>query len=233
MKKNDEAPLVQLSAIEKSYTTAGNPVRVLSGLNLEVRRNDLVAIVGPSGSGKSTLLNILGALDTADSGNVLVNGYDLGRLDDAERARFRNLEVGFVFQMHLLLPQCTVLENVLVPSLIVPDPVIRSEAENRAMELLANVGLAHRRDHFPGQLSGGERLRTAVVRSLINRPSLVLADEPTGSLDNETSDTLADVLIEVNRDEQVTFIAVTHSDRFAERFHLVYRLDRGKLQPCA
>ena len=229
MSEVNGSPLVQLNEVYKSYTTAAGPIQVLTGVNLKVERNKLVAIVGPSGSGKSTLLNILGALDSADSGEVLVNGADLAELSTAARANFRNRVVGFVFQLHHLLPQCTVLENVLVPSLVVEDPQARSGAKDRAMNLLSKAGLKGRRDHFPAQLSGGERLRAAVVRALINQPSLVLADEPTGSLDNITADTLADLLVEVNREENVTLIAVTHSERFAERFDTVYRLEKETL----
>ena len=225
-------PLIQLTGVTKEYASPGEPVRVLTGVDLTVERGARVAIVGPSGSGKSTLLNIIGALDTADSGEVSVNGREISGLDAASGARFRNREVGFIFQMHLLLPQCTVLENVLVPSLVAEDPVVRANAEEKAEMLLSSVGLTDRRDFFPGQLSGGERLRTAVVRSMINGPSVLLADEPTGSLDNETADTLADVLLTVSTKEGTTLIAVTHSDRLAGRFDTVYRLDNGTLAPC-
>lgn len=229
-----DAPAVRLEKVGKEYPSpaGGAPIKVLRGIELSIEPGARVAVIGPSGSGKSTLLNIIGALDTADSGSVVVGGREIGNLDAAARARFRNLEVGFVFQMYHLLPQCTVLENVLVPTLVADDPEIRSGAEGRAERLLGKVGLGDRLDHFPGQLSGGERLRAAVVRALINSPSIVLADEPTGSLDNETAGVLADVLLGVNGEEGVTLIAVTHSDRLAERFDTVYRLEMGVLRSC-
>lgn len=227
-----ESALVRLTAVRKSYSSTTGLIRVLQGVDLTIGRNARVAIVGPSGSGKSTLLNILGALDTTDGGEVMINGTDLSTLDSRERAKFRNHEVGFVFQMHLLLPQCTVLENVLVPSLIAEDPTIKSGAPERAKALLGEVGLGDRLDHFPDLLSGGERLRVALVRALVNRPSLILADEPTGSLDNQTADTIGDVLIRLNRNEGVTLVAVTHSERLAGRFDTVFRLENGVLTSC-
>ena len=223
---------VFLSGVEKAYTSPSGRLPVLRGLDLVVEKGSSVAIVGPSGSGKSTLLNIMGALDNADSGDVQINGRDISGLDADARANFRNREVGFVFQMHHLLPQCTVMENILVPSLVVRNRERRAGAGERAAALLSRIGLAERSDYFPGQLSGGERLRTAVVRSLINSPSIVLADEPTGSLDNETADTLADVLLELNADDGTTLVAVTHSGRFAASFGTTYRLENGVLIRC-
>jgi ABC-type lipoprotein export system ATPase subunit len=187
-----------------------------------------VAITGPSGSGKSTILNIIGALDRADSGEVLVDGRDVEKLRDAELASYRNTTVGFIFQLHHLLPQCTILENVLVPTLAgkLDD---RAALRKRAEKLLDSVGLKHRLAHRPGELSGGERQRVAVARALINQPKLLLADEPTGALDRTSASRLVDLLAELNRDHGVTLIMVTHAPELASRMKRVLELRDGKL----
>ncbi|MDF7824485.1 ABC transporter ATP-binding protein [Pontiellaceae bacterium B12227] len=214
--------MLMLEQITKGY---GPATPVLSGVDLEVQPGESLAIVGESGCGKSTLLNIIGSLDQPDSGSVCVDGEDLLSLNEKELAAFRNRRVGFVFQLHHLLPQCTVLENVMVPSLIQSGSV-----KDRAVELLDRVGLSHRLDHRPGELSGGERQRVAVVRALINRPSLLLADEPTGALNEAGASELLDLLLELNRDEGLTLIMVTHSMPLAERLDRVVTLSNGALQ---
>jgi ABC-type lipoprotein export system ATPase subunit len=185
-------PLLRLDRVTKTYAGGGGAesVSVLREVNLEVAPGQSVAIIGPSGSGKSTLLNIIGTLDRPSTGAVWLDGRDLSQLDDEALARVRNREIGFIFQLHHLLPQCTVLENVLVPTLAGGDEALRDGAGERARQLLQRVGLGQRLSHRPGQLSGGERQRVAVVRALINRPKLVLADEPTGALDRFRPDQL-------------------------------------------
>ena len=227
------AALLELTDVTKRFDAPGDDEAplVLRSVSLEVAAGESVAVVGPSGSGKSTLLNLIGALDRPTSGRVALEGRDLSTLDDNALAAIRNREIGFVFQLHHLLPQCTVLENVLVPTLVTGDAASRAEAEDTARRLLDRVGLADRLDYRPGQLSGGERQRTAVVRALINQPKLLLADEPTGSLDRASSHTLADLLVELNREEAVALIVVTHSLELARRMSRVLELRDGTLVP--
>ncbi len=230
--------LLELKNVSKQYAASGSTteVAVLAGLSLEVNRGESVAIVGPSGSGKSTLLQIIGTLDRATGGEVRLEGKDLATLADQELARVRNRQIGFVFQAHYLLPQCTVLENVLVPTLASPSSAPPSaEAAStepptrRAERLLKRVGLGERLHHRPGQLSGGERQRAAVVRALINAPRLLLADEPTGALDHASADALGQLLVELNREEGVTLIVVTHALDLAKRMGRLLELQDGKL----
>jgi ABC-type lipoprotein export system ATPase subunit len=222
---------LRLENVSKSYDSVldGPPVRVFEGIDLTLQQGESAAICGPSGSGKSTLLNIIGTLDAPTQGRVLLGGQDLAQLDELRLAAVRNRQLGFVFQAHHLLPQCTVLENVLVPTLASPDSEQRRSAPERARRLLDRVGLGGRTDHRPGQLSGGERQRAAVVRALINQPELLLADEPTGSLDRAAAEELARLLIELNREEGVTLILVTHAPDFAERMKRVFQLQGGRL----
>jgi len=224
-------PLLKLIDVCKRYEspTGTEAVPVLRDVTLEIQRGESVAIVGPSGSGKSTLLNIMGTLDRPSSGQVLLDGRELSQLDDIQLAAVRNREIGFIFQSHHLLPQCTVLENVLVPTLANKDAALRNGAVERAKRLLEKVGLGARLTHRPGQLSGGERQRVAVVRALINQPKLLLADEPTGALDRAAAQNLADLLVQLNREEGVTLIVVTHALDLAKRMGRVLELRDGWL----
>ena len=234
-------PILKLANVSKRYDSpnGSGSLSVLDQISLEVQRGESLAIIGPSGSGKSTLLQIIGTLDKATNGTVLLDGKDLNQLNDTELAAVRNLQIGFVFQAHFLLPQCTVLENVLVPTLaktrvqLAPNPsdspAKNESSEARAARLLKRVGLGERTGHRPGQLSGGERHRAAVVRALINQPQLLLADEPTGSLDHLSAQQLGQLLVELNREEGVTLIIVTHARELADKMGKVMELKDGKL----
>jgi lipoprotein-releasing system ATP-binding protein len=226
-----QIPLLELIQLQKNYLSVDGapPVRVLDGIDLRLSRGESAAIVGPSGSGKSTLLNIIGTLDHPSSGQVLIEGNDLSALNEEQLASVRNRQIGFIFQAHHLLPQCSVLENVLVPTLAGKPAADASDAESRARRLLSRVGLEDRLSHRPGQLSGGERQRVAVVRALINQPGLLLADEPTGSLDRASAHELSQLLGELNREENVTLIVVTHAPDLARRMQRVFELRDGKL----
>jgi ABC-type lipoprotein export system ATPase subunit len=223
--------LLDLKNIRKHYEIPGSAekVKVLERVTLTVEKGASLAIIGPSGSGKSTLLNIMGALDRPTSGQVMLAGADYEEMDDQALAKLRNREIGFVFQLHHLLPQCTVLENVLVPTIPVKNEKNNDKTRERAEKLLKRVGLQDRLNYHPGRLSGGERQRTALVRALINRPRLLLADEPTGSLDHTSAENLARLLIEMNEEEQTTLIVVTHSLELARQMKLRYRLQDGTL----
>ena len=227
------APLLTLIEVSKRYESLDGapPLEVLRGITFEVAGGESIAIVGPSGSGKSTLLNIIGTLDRPTSGQVKLEGNDLSRLSDGQLAVLRNRQIGFIFQSHYLLPQCTVLENVLVPTLADSHRRARAGAEERARKLLQRVGLGERLSHRPGQLSGGERQRVAAVRALINEPKLLLADEPTGSLDRASSEQLGELLAALNREQKVTLIVVTHALELARRLSRVLELRDGRLLP--
>jgi len=203
---------VEVIEVVKEYPEAegGRPRRVLDAVSFEVAEGESLAIVGPSGCGKSTLLNLMGLLDTPTSGTLKMSGQDVASFTEGEAARFRASHVGFVFQMHHLLPQCTVLENVLVPTLAKPAGERASAARDRAMSLLEKVGLRDLSRKFPSQLSGGERQRIAVLRALINQPKVVLADEPTGALDQANAGMVRDLLVELCQDARTTLIMVTH-----------------------
>ena len=227
MATNDSVVL-KLEDVHKQYESVNrDPVPVLRGISLTVQRSDSLAIVGPSGSGKSTLLNILGSLDSPTSGSIQLNGQELANLSEPELATIRNQKIGFIFQSHHLLPQCSVLENVLVPTLAATSRTPANAAEH-AKQLLKRVSLGHRLTHRPSQLSGGECQRVAVVRALINQPSLILADEPTGALDHSTAKSLGDLLVELNRDDQVTLIVVTHSAELAAKMGTTRQLLDGQ-----
>ena len=222
------APVLDLVDVHKHYTLGSRRLEVLKGVSVRVERGEHVLVIGPSGSGKSTLLNIIGTLDRPASGEVCLAGEDVSNLPDDDLSRIRREEIGFIFQLHHLLPQCTVLENVLIPTLAGGGDADAS-ASDRARTLLQRVGLGDHLDKRPGQLSGGECQRTAVVRALINKPRLLLADEPTGSLDENTADELGSLLVELNREENIALIVVTHSADLARRMGKIYRLHSGKL----
>ncbi len=222
---NETNSLVNVDAIEKRYDGAERAV--LSDCSLQIRPAESLAIVGPSGSGKTTLLNLIGALDTPTSGSLTIASKELSTLNANQLAELRNQEIGFIFQLHFLLPQLSVLENVLTPTLASSAP--HPDAEARANRLLDRVGLSSRKHARPGQISGGERQRAAVVRALINGPKLLLADEPTGSLDRESANALTELLLELNQEEGVALVVVTHSGELAQRMSTIYELSDGRL----
>ncbi|RIK81014.1 MAG: ATP-binding protein [Planctomycetota bacterium] len=213
--------------VTKEYPTRAEPLVVLRGVSLAVAAGENVAILGPSGSGKSTLLYILGTLERPTSGTVTIDGSDPFALDEPALAKFRNTAIGFVFQDHHLLPQCSVLENVLVPTIAIG--AAGKDAVARARALLDRVGLAHRLEYRPAELSGGERQRVAIARAMINRPRLLLADEPTGNLDRTTAAAVARLLLELPREEQTMLVVVTHSLELAGMMGRRYELDDGRL----
>jgi lipoprotein-releasing system ATP-binding protein len=212
--------------LRKHYPTPQGPLPILDGISFTLVPGDAVAVMGPSGSGKSTLLNILGTLDAPSGGTVTFDGRDPFTLRERELARFRNREIGFVFQDHALLPQCSVLENVLAPTLVAPDGDQRSRAE----ELLAAVGLSHRLSHRPSELSGGEKQRAAIARALIRGPRLLLCDEPTGNLDHRSAEAVAALLLDLHRARRTILVVVTHSVEFAAHLPRRFDLADGRLQ---
>ena len=213
--------LLEIINLSKDYPTPRGPLAVLSGISFQLSLGDAVAIMGPSGSGKSTLLHILGALDTPSSGSVTLDGANPFELDEKSLAAFRNEKVGFVFQDHCLLPQCSVLENVLTPTLVSRSHNDRGE---RARMLLDQVGLNERLDHRPAELSGGEKQRVALARALINEPVLLLCDEPTGNLDFQSAGTVASLLLELHARQKTILVVVTHSAELAARFPIRYEM---------
>jgi len=223
--------MLELTDVTKDYGVPGMPghVPVLRSLSLKLSAGQSMAVVGPSGCGKSTLLNLIGALDRPTRGQVRFMGNELTALDEKSLARIRNRQIGFVFQMHHLLPQCSLLENVLVPTLAYPDAGERAGNHERAVALIDRMDLADCKHRRPGELSGGQRQRAAVARALINRPKLLLADEPTGSLDQETAVDVMGLLHTLNRTEGVTLVVVTHARDLARRFEDVRTLRNGKL----
>ena len=223
----EEASELVVSGVRKVFDAPGGRLEVLQGVELKLEPGQAVAVTGPSGSGKSTLLYVIGTLEPPSEGTVQLNGQDPFALSEADRARFRNRHIGFVFQDHHLLPQCTVLENVLIP-LLAGDGA-GDDDEARARQLLDRVGLGDRLSHRPAQLSGGERQRVAVCRALINQPTLVLADEPTGNLDRRNAEAIGSLLLELSREHSTMLICVTHSWELAERFPRRYQLRDGKL----
>jgi lipoprotein-releasing system ATP-binding protein len=219
------------TSLSRSYPTPRGELTVLREVSLSLDHGDAVAITGPSGSGKSTLLYILGALDTPTSGSVTLEGQDPYRMSEPEQAAFRNSRIGFVFQDHSLLPQCSVLENVLAPTLVAPSGARDArEDDERARALLAQVGLSERLDHRPGELSGGEKQRAALARALIRNPLLLLCDEPTGNLDRASAEGVASLLLELHAARQTILVVVTHSAALADRFPRRYEMNRGSLE---
>jgi len=222
-------PAVDAFQVQRDFDGAdGRVIRVLRGVDLQLQRGETVSIVGPSGSGKSTLLHILGGLDLPSSGRIALGGRDLANLDDLELAKVRNRYVGFVFQFHHLLRDFTALENVMMPQLIAGTPT--AVARRRAEKLLDQVGLADRSGHVPAKLSGGEQQRVATARALVNEPPVLLADEPSGNLDLETSELLHDVLFDLVRDHGAAMVVVTHNSALAGRTDRILRLSSGVLE---
>lgn len=223
--------MLELIDITKGYGSPDLPgyVPVLNSLNLKLQAGESIAVLGSSGCGKSTLLNIIGALDKPSKGKVILMGQDLTALDESGLAHIRNQEIGFVFQMHHLLPHCTVLENVLIPTLAYPDKKKGKALKERAEGLIEKMGITDCMNRRPGELSGGQRQRAAVARALINSPKLLLADEPTGSLDHETAVSVMDLLINLNRTENITLVVVTHANDLAKQFGRIYSIKNGRL----
>ena len=213
--------MLEVQQISKQYPTAAGPLSVLSNVDLSLKPGDAAAIMGPSGSGKSTLLYILGALEPPTSGTVALDGRNPFQLEPAALAAFRNEQIGFVFQDHCLLPQCTVVENVLIPTLVAKNT---NGTVARARELVTQVGLLARADHRPAALSGGERQRVAIARALIRAPRLLLCDEPTGNLDRAAADNVASVLLDLHQRQQTILVIVTHSPQLAERCPIRFEL---------
>ena len=222
------SPILVATELRKVYQTPSEEIVVLNGVSFALQAGENMAIVGPSGAGKSTLLQILGALDRPTSGSVSVGGVDPFSMNENQQARFRNEKIGFIFQDHHLLPQWNVLENTLLPALANGNPSV--EVRDRAVRLLERVGLQHRMTHLPSQLSGGERERVAVARSLLLKPMVVLADEPTGNLDRQSADNVSQLLLEVPQEENTVLIVVTHSSTLAAKMQRCYELNAGKLQ---
>jgi lipoprotein-releasing system ATP-binding protein len=220
---------LEVRQLRKEYPTRSGPLDVLRAIDLDVRPGEALAVMGPSGSGKSTLLHILGTLDRPTDGTVRLNKVDPFSLPDKELAVFRNRHVGFVFQDHHLLPQCSALENVLIPTLVADDSGV--DVTKRATELLERVGLGGRLEHRPAELSGGERQRVAIARALIHKPPLLLADEPTGNLDRVTARTVGDLLIELHKQEGTILVVVTHSPELARSLPRRMEMLDGRLQP--
>jgi lipoprotein-releasing system ATP-binding protein len=220
--------LLEVTSVSKEYPTPRGTLPILADVNLKLSRGDAVAIMGPSGSGKSTLLYILGALEPPSSGTVTLEGRNAFSLPENELAAFRNQHVGFVFQDHCLLPQCSALENVLVPTLVAP----KGDHETRARHLLTRVGLGERLDHRPAELSGGEKQRVALARAMVLEPRLLLCDEPTGNLDADSAKTVANLLFELHEQEQTILILATHSAELAARFPERRRLAHHTLEPA-
>lgn len=222
--------ILKIQNISKTYFSGGNTSGrlILDQLDLNVKQGERIAVVGPSGSGKTTLLNLIGTLDRPDSGRILFDDIDLSGLNDGQLAQFRNEKIGFVFQQHYLLPQLSLWENVLLPTLAGKKKQ-GAETQERALRLIDRVGLTSVMHQRPATLSGGECQRCAVVRALINTPLLLLADEPTGALDQSSSGILADLLVELNKEEGVTLLVVTHSSGVASRMDRIYTLADGKL----
>lgn len=222
--------LLQLKNISKSYKQAetGKQV-VLDDISLSVDSSETLSIVGPSGIGKSTLLNIIGGLDKPDSGEVMLNGKNLAKMSDLELSAIRNKEIGFVFQTHYLLPQFNVMENILIPTMASGRKKDKKLLNERMLHLLEKTGMTDHKNKYPSQMSVGECQRVAVVRALINSPKLLLADEPTGALDEDTADSLTNLLLELNKEEKVTLIVVTHSMELASKMERKLQIKHGKL----
>ncbi|MCM3902778.1 MAG: ABC transporter ATP-binding protein [Pyrinomonadaceae bacterium] len=221
--------MLKVENVSKEYPTPRGPLKIVSEISLSLSRGDALSIMGPSGSGKSTLLYMIGALEPPTSGTVTLDGQNPFQLKEKELAAFRNREIGFIFQDHCLLPQCSVIENVLTPTMVSSSN--GHEAE-RARSLLTEVGLNERLEHRPAELSGGEKQRVALARALIMKPQLLLCDEPTGNLDHKAADVVASLLLELHRQQETILIVVTHNAELAARFPLRYELIDNRLQPA-
>lgn len=225
----EKAPFILIEQLYKTYAGPAGAVEVLTGLELKVDAGETVAVLGASGVGKSTLLHIVGALDRPSRGRVAIGGNDLAAMEDRQLAAFRNRHIGFVFQFHHLLPEFSALENAMMPALVARWP--RGQAEERARELLNEVGLSHRQAHRVGELSGGEQQRVAVARALVLRPSLLLADEPTGNLDERTGEKVQEMFLRLNAEMGLTTLVATHNERLAQVLGRRVRLAEGRLEP--
>ena len=219
--------VIKCTNLHKSFIQGGNELKILTGINLDVQPGETVSIMGSSGSGKSTLLHLLAGLDKPSHGEILVNGSNLNSLNDNEICRIRNLYLGFIYQFHHLLPEFTALENVLMPLMI--HGQISTAQKNHALDLLQRMGLKDRTTHYPGQLSGGERQRVAIARAVVNNPLLVFADEPTGNLDNHTSNQVLDIFFELQQELKTSLVIVTHDPQVASKTNTQYRLHEGHI----
>jgi lipoprotein-releasing system ATP-binding protein len=219
--------MIKVTDLHKSFSMGSHELPVIKGVNLEIQRGEFIAIVGASGAGKSTLLHIIGTLDRPSSGNVTFDGQDLFQLSDTQQAEFRNRRVGFVFQFHHLLPEFTALENACMPALVQRRD--QATVEKDAQALLAEVGLSSRVQHKPGELSGGEQQRVAMARALMQKPDVILADEPTGNLDTHTGDSLFALMRELNRSRRTTFIIVTHNDKLSAQCDRIVHMQDGMI----
>jgi len=219
--------MIKVVNLQKTFSMGTHTLPVLTGINLEIARGEMIAIVGASGAGKSTLLHMLGTLDRPTSGSVLFDGQDVFALPEDAQAEFRNKRIGFVFQFHHLLPEFTALENTFLPALIQNRP--EGDAQAEAIQLLTDVGLSERLHHKPGELSGGEQQRVAVARALMQRPDLVLADEPTGNLDTHTGEALFGLLRKLNKTRGTTFVIVTHNDKLSAQADRIIRMEDGQI----
>jgi lipoprotein-releasing system ATP-binding protein len=215
--------------IHKIYNHSATKLEVLKGIDFQVRKGEVVAVVGPSGAGKSTLLHTLGGLDSPDTGTVLVEGQDIYMLNDDQRAKLRNQKIGFVFQFYHLLPEFTALENVLLPMAIRADSGNLKRFQAKGIALLRKMGLSERKDHKPNQLSGGEQQRVAIARAIINNPDIIFCDEPTGNLDSQSSSEIIKLLMALNREEERTLVIVTHDEEIAKLAGRIIRIKDGKL----
>lgn len=221
--------VIELNKVSKCYPSDPDQRNVIDGLDLTISTGEMFAIVGPSGCGKSTLLNLLGILDSPSQGEILVDGEPVTSKNETQLAAIRSQKIGFIFQLHHLLPQCSALENVLVPTLALPNKPNPEETEARAKQLFDKVGLANKLNSKPSELSGGERQRVAVIRSLINQPSILLADEPTGALDEANAQNLVELLVDLNESEKLALVMVTHDQEKAQQLGDVRTLKNGKL----